>query len=131
MYKQAEELFSKMPEVQDGKFDASLCAEILGKIVYEMIKDVVAFSEFIAIPAKDSNTDIDKAYMCMRTIKGDEFKKQYAKGLWPGVNPYLSQYRGHIIALKDSNRDLYHNLYCDPSIEAYIASETNKGRRYG
>lgn len=131
MYKTPEELFSKMPEVQNGKIDPKLCLEIFGRIVYEMIKDIVAFSEFISVPAKDKNSDIREAFMCMRTISGNEFKRQYALKLWPGVNPYLSQYRGHIIALKDSNRDMYYNLYCDPSIEAYIANETNKGRRYG
>lgn len=131
MYIKEDDLFSKMPEVQDGKLNPSLCSRVFGEILYEMIKDVVAYSEFIEIPVKDKSTESDIAYLCMHTVKGDEFKAQYAKGLWPGVDPYLSQYRGHIVSVKDSCRDIYHNLYCDPSIESYIAKETNRGRKYG
>lgn len=93
-------------------------------VLQDIINDNVTFE--LPVGAK-------KAYLHMRRVKGEDFKRARRFGKWKDVDFLSSFFSGYELALTMESKDRVprsKTVYVDKNLKKQITDNTNKGKQY-
>lgn len=107
----------------------SLSASIFTKGMQLIVEDIIENNIYFMLPTLGTK----ESYLYMKKTQGDQFKKAFKRGKWRDVDFLTSNFTGHQLSLKITNKrhlDKEKTIYLGYKHKDRITELTNDGKRY-